>query len=346
VLEVEGIVRVLVTGGTGMIGCHTAAALVAAGHEVRLLVRNPARIAPALGPLGIEDPEYAVGDVTDEDCVARALEGCDAVLHSAAFLSFDRSCEAEMQQTNVEGTRNVLGRAVSLGLDPIVHVSSIAALFPPDGKQMTVHDNVKDPRDQYARTKAQAERYARELQATGAPVTITYPGSTFGPHDPTVNEAVRGLFDMLKIGFFLIPPTGSCFVDVRDVAAVHVALMEPGKGLRRFMIGGWFLLHSELVDTYVRLTGRRVIQISTPARVMLTLGWAADLLRGGLGVDVGMLSYESMLFASNGVPCDSAAVQRDLGVEFRPADDTMRDTLLWMYEQGLMEREHLGKLAP
>ncbi len=338
--------RVLVTGGTGMIGCHTIAALVAGGHEVRMLVRKPARIARALEPLGLEDPEYVVGDVADPESVGEALEGCHAVIHSAAFLSFDRKDEAQMEATNVEGTRNVLGSAVTLGLDPIVHVSSIAALFPPDGQRMTAYDSVKTPPSQYGRTKAQAERYARELQAAGAPVTITYPGSTFGPHDPTVNEAVKGLFDVLKRGLFVTPPTGVPFVDVRDVAAVHAALMKPGCGARRYMLGGPFILHSELVETYVRLTGRRVIQLPAPARVMTTLGRIADALRSGFGADFGMLSYESMLFASTGVPCDNSAASHDFGIEFRPVEETMRDTLVWMCQKGLLEPEDVGTLAP
>jgi nucleoside-diphosphate-sugar epimerase len=261
-------------------------------------------------------------------------------------LSFDSKDEAEMQETNVEGARNVLGTAAMLGLDPIVHVSSIAALFPPDGRQMTVYDNVKIPRDQYGRTKAQAERYARELQATGAPVTITYPGSTFGPHDPTVNEAVRSVFDVLKSGFFLTPPSGVSFVDVRDVAAVHAAVVEPGRGVRRYMIGGWFLPHADLVGSYVRLTGRHVVQLPTPASLLLTFGRIADVLRTRFGVSFGMLSYESMLFASTGVPCDSSAVAHDFGIEFRPVDETMRDTMLWLHEKGLLEGEHMGSLLP
>ena len=338
--------RVLVTGGTGMIGCHTTAALLAAGHEVRLLVRDPVRIPRALEPLGVRDPEYIVGDVADGESVTRALQGCDAVVHSAAFLSFDSKDAAEMQQTNVEGARNVLGTAVTLGLDPIVHVSSIAALFPPDGRQMTAYDEVKTPGDQYGRSKARAERYARELQAAGAPVTITYPGGTFGPHDPTVNEAVRSLFDALESGFFVTPPTGVALVDVRDVAAAHAAVMKPDLGARRYMVGGRFLEHAELVDIYVRLTGRRVVQIPAPAGVLLALGRVADVLRSGLGIRFGMLSYESMRFASSGVPCDSSALSHDFGIEFRPAEDTIRDTLLWMYDNDLLERKALGTLAP
>jgi nucleoside-diphosphate-sugar epimerase len=329
-----------------MIGCHTIAALVAADHGVRMLVRKPERISRALAPLGVGDPEYVVGDVSDAESVRKALEGCDAVIHSAAFLSFDTSDEAQMEKTNVEGTRNVLATAASLGLDPIVHVSSIAALYPPDGEQMTAYDSVKKPLSQYGRTKAQAELFARELQAAGAPVTITYPGSTFGPHDPTVSEAVRSFFEVLKYGFFVTPPTGVGFVDVRDVAAVHAAIMEPGRGARRYMVGGRFVRHSELVDVYVELTGRRVVQVSTPGSVLTTLGRVADVLRSRLGTNLGMFSYESMLFASTGVPCDNSAVANDFGIQFRPVEETMRDTLLWMCEADLLEPKHLGKLAP
>ena len=68
--------RVLVTGGTGFVGSHTVAALCRAGHTVRLLVRRPERIAPALEPHGISDAvEHVVGDATDPASVARANDG-------------------------------------------------------------------------------------------------------------------------------------------------------------------------------------------------------------------------------------------------------------------------------
>ena len=122
--------RVLVTGSTGMVGAHTAAALHRAGHELRLLVRDPGRIPRALDPLRVPVPEHVTGDVTDAAAVERALGGCDAVVHAAALLSFDHRRDAEMQRTNVEGTRLVLGTAARLALDPIVYASSLAALSP------------------------------------------------------------------------------------------------------------------------------------------------------------------------------------------------------------------------
>ena len=76
--------KVLVTGGTGFVGSHSVRAIIDAGHDLRLLVRVPARLAPALEPLGVRDVEHVVGDATDARSVRRAIDGCDAVLHAAA----------------------------------------------------------------------------------------------------------------------------------------------------------------------------------------------------------------------------------------------------------------------
>src|SRR5215467_8118939 len=67
---------VLVTGGTGFVGSHSIAALVRAGHRVRVLARSPERVSAALGPLGVGEVESASGDVTDPEAVEHALEGC------------------------------------------------------------------------------------------------------------------------------------------------------------------------------------------------------------------------------------------------------------------------------
>ncbi len=336
--------RVLLTGSTGMVGAHTAAALHGAGHELRLLVRDPGRIARAQDPLGVPAPEHVTGDVTDAAAVERALDGCDAVVHAAALLSFDHRRDAEMQRTNVEGTRLVLGTAARLALDPILYVSSLAALFPPAGDALTADETVKRPRDLYTRSKSSAERLARELQAEGAPVVITYPGLVIGPDDPTVNDGVRLIFECLKAGAYPVAPSGVPAVDVRDVAAAHAAAMKPGLGPRRYVLGGHFLTYRELVDAYMRVTGRRVWKVPTPGWLMRSLGRLGDALRRR-GIDVGALTYESMLMATRGVPCDSSPATRELGIEFRPPDDTLRDVLLWMHRRGLAERRHLGTLV-
>ncbi|SID91017.1 putative oxidoreductase [Mycobacteroides abscessus subsp. abscessus] len=81
--------RVLVTGGTGFVGGWTAKAVAEAGHQVRFLVRKEARLHTTVATLGVDVSDYAVGDITDRASVEAALDGCDAVVHSAAMVSTD-----------------------------------------------------------------------------------------------------------------------------------------------------------------------------------------------------------------------------------------------------------------
>jgi dihydroflavonol-4-reductase len=186
--------RILVTDGTGFVGCHTVAALREAGHEVRLLVRKPERLAPALEPVGV-DPDRmdaVVGDVTDAALVREAVAGCNAVVHVAGVWSLDPRRAGEIQRVNAPGTENVLSAAAEAGLDPIVHVSSYSALLPRRSERpLDGGSPVGAPPGPYAASKAASEAVARGLQDEGAPVAITYPGMVWGPHDPHVGETSR-----------------------------------------------------------------------------------------------------------------------------------------------------------
>src|SRR5690606_17242784 len=109
-------------------------------------------------------PEHVTGDILDRDSVRRALEGCDAVVHAAAVFSFDPRRGDEMMRANIEGAEHVLGTAVDLGLDPIVHVSTYGAFT--DRRHVTVSPDTEPgrPRPAYLRAKAEADRVARRFQ--------------------------------------------------------------------------------------------------------------------------------------------------------------------------------------
>src|ERR1700743_613518 len=164
--------RVLVTGGTGFVGGWTAKVISDAGHSIRFLVRNPARLQTSIAKLGVDVSDFAVGDITDRVSVRDALSGCDAVVHSAALVATDPRQTAEMLTTNMQGAQNVLGQSVELGLDPIIHVSSFTALFHPKLEMLTAELPVVGGADGYGTSKAQVEIYARSLPDVGAPVSI------------------------------------------------------------------------------------------------------------------------------------------------------------------------------
>ena len=251
-------VRVLVTGGTGFVGSHTVAALVAAGHDIRLLVRSPHRIAPALRPLGVSEPvDHVVGDVTDRDCVDRALDGCDAVVHAAAVYSLDSRAYGEIARTNLRGAETVLAAAVRRGCDPVVHVSSTVALLQ---RRATVSADspLSTARGVYVRSKAASEAVARRLQDDGAPIVIVHPGSVLGPHDPHLCDGVRRLRNILRGQYPTWPSGGYHQVDVRDVARLHAAVMSPGAGPRRYIVPGHHVDGRAVFDVVQTVTGRRL----------------------------------------------------------------------------------------
>jgi nucleoside-diphosphate-sugar epimerase len=336
--------RVLVTGGTGFLGSHSVKALVDAGHEVRLLVRSPARIAPALAPHGLDGVDHVVGDMTDEAAVARALDGCDAVLHAANVLSLDPRRADEMLSMNPRGTSIVLGAAHERGLDPIVHVSSNAALMPSNGRVLTPESPLGDPPGAYSKSKVAAERIARDLQEQGAPVVIVNPVGLLGPHDPHMGDFSTVARDVMKGKMPLVPPGATPIVDVRDVAAVLAALMEPGRGKRRYMVIGGYLSLSEFAAEASRLTGRRIPAIQIPGKPLLAAGKAADVVARAVRIRL-PVSFEGPWFMVHAVKVDGSAVERELGVRFRPAADTLADTYRWLYEAKHVSRKQAGLLA-
>jgi dihydroflavonol-4-reductase len=332
-------VKLLVTGGTGFVGSHAVAALLRGGHRVRLLVRDPGKIRRVLEARGIRVDDYAVGDIADAEAVRRALVGCDAVLHAAATLFGGR----EAYTVNVRGARNVLGIACELGLDPILFTSTVAAMFPPAGDRFAVDDPVRGLETSYGRSKSESERFARELQARGAPLVTIYPAAVFGPDDPGLGEPNKGLRDGIRFGW-PIAAGGISIVDVRDLAEIIAAALAPGCGPRRFMAGGHYSSWSEFADLCDAVTNRRALRVPMPTPLLSGIGRLLDAAKKVLPFDY-PLTREAVEIMTRFVPCDSRATVEQLGVQFRPTAETLEDTIRWLYESGEISAKIAGRIA-
>ncbi len=335
--------KVLVTGASGLVGCHCVVELERAGFAVRALVRDPERLERALAPFALAASEVERGDVTDLRAVRRAVAGCAAVVHAAGVFTLDRSRERELWRTNVRGSEHVLREALAAGADPVVHVSSLSALHPAAGPVVTAREPVKQPEEMYASTKAAAERFARSLQAQGEPVVTFYPGAIWGPGDPTVGDGVQAVIEMLRAGAVVALPGGLPLVDVRDLAAAIRASLTPGCGPRRFMAGGALLSSDALADLLAELTGRRMLRVPLSGAALRLLGRLGDLAQR-LGFEPPLTS-EAANTAAAAVPSDDSDLWLELGIRKRPPRETLRDTLGWLFESGRITRREAGRLA-
>jgi dihydroflavonol-4-reductase len=336
-------VKVLVTGGTGFTGSHTVRALVAANHEVRLLVRDPAKVRTVFESDGFIPQHVVVGDMTDAAAVDDALAGCDGVVHTAALVDLRRVAARLVENTNARGVELVIGGAARRGLPSIVHVSSLGAVFTPGGPPLSPDLPVARGTTAYARSKAQAERYVRRLQEQGAPIRICYPAGIVGPNDPTMSAGNTGLRSMVRdIG--LITSSGFQVVDVRDLATLHRKLLELPAGTYRYAAAGEMLPWSDFFHLLDSLIGRRVRRVWVPGGLLRAAGSASDVVKRFYDFDF-PLTRDAMEFTTRWPGADADRTTRELGLHFRGAAETYRDTLIWMYRAGHLTAEHVGRLA-
>jgi len=211
-------VRVLVTGASGLLGGAVAAAVLAAGHEVRTLQRRPSGVA------GADD---VLGSVTDASAVARAVDGVEGIVHLAAKVSLAGD-PAEFDEVNVVGTVRLLQAALAAGAGRFVYVSSPSVAH--SGSSIVGDDALPaDPllaRGDYARTKATAELAALAADSAELAVVAVRPHLVWGPGDTQlvariVDRASRGRLPLLGHGAALIDTT---YVD--NAASAIAAALE------------------------------------------------------------------------------------------------------------------------
>lgn len=182
--------KTLITGGTSSIGRVLVQTLSQQGKTARVLVRKSSNIQ------GLDLPgiEFAYGDVTDFQAVRQAMQGCDRVTHLAAVVEHHVP-EAEWWRVNRDGTRNVLQRALELGIASMVQVSSISVLGPTKPGETADETRPVDTgsyMNLYQKTKRAADDLVRDYAGRGLRAMIVYPafgyGCSFASSHPSLQD--------------------------------------------------------------------------------------------------------------------------------------------------------------
>lgn len=258
----------IVVGASGFLGSHVAKRLVAAGEDVRVLIR------PTSSTRGIDglDVECHHGDVFDADSIRRAIDGCDVVYYCVVDARPWLRDPAPMWRTNVDGLRTVLDVAVDFDLRRFVYTSSIATIgLVGDGlaTEATAH-NWLDRGGEYVRTRVAAEdlvlRYSRERGLPGVAMCVA---NTYGPGDwlPTphggfVADAARGRMP------FYIRGARAQVVAVEDAAEAMILAAAHGRNAQRYIVAERDMSSREILDTACAAVGVAPPRVALPVQAL------------------------------------------------------------------------------
>ncbi|AYY56075.1 NAD-dependent epimerase/dehydratase family protein [Burkholderia multivorans] len=303
--------RVLVTGGSGFLGAWIIRRLLARGIDcVSFDVGANPRLVDALAPTRAAAVHWRTGDVADAAATARALDGCDAVIHLAGILT--PACAADPvrgAQVNLIGTLNVFEAARAAGLRRVLYASSAGVFGPDDGA-------VPLPQTHYGAFKLACEGSARAywhdhgIASVGFRPLVVYgagreTGSSAGP-SLACRAAARG--ERYTIPFS--GTTGLVYAD--DVAAAYeAALLHDFDGAHAFTLAGEITPVTTLIERIAALAPDARIDADGPplpiATDFLDDPALARLLPGlpRTALDDGL--RQTIAFYRHGVPALAAA---------------------------------------
>jgi dihydroflavonol-4-reductase len=322
---------VLVTGGSGFLGCWCIAELLRRGHDVRTTIRDSSRQAEVREAVSKEvDPgdrlAFFEADLTDDDGWDAAVSGCEYVLHVAS--PFPPAAPDDPNELIVparDGALRVLRAALRSGVQRVVMTSSSATVAgAPEPHPWPLTEEVwtdPDGARPYVQSKVIAEHaawdFASEQGMRDRLVTIL-PSAIIGPVLSTdLSYSLQAVERLLNRSMPGIPRLGFAFVDVRDVADIHIRAMTaaeaPGE---RFLAAGPSLWLSDVARILKERLGPRAAKVPT-RRVPNFMVRAAARFDPELRQIAGQLGKRSEF--------STEKARARLGWKPRPIEDTIAD---------------------
>jgi dihydroflavonol-4-reductase len=327
-------VKVLVTGATGFTGGHLARRLVAAGHDVSVLVRPRSAAGTAAAGLGAIGTRIAVGDLADGPAVARAVAGAETVYHIAATYREPGLPDTAYHVVNIDGTRHVLEGALAAGARRVVHCST-GGVHGHVTRPPATEDAPLNPGDVYQRTKLEAEQLAREFgRQHDIEVVVARPIGIYGPGDRRFLKMFRGLargrFPMLGPGTVLYHLT---YVD-DVVEGLRLCGDVPGAAGRTYLLAGpRYTSLRELVAVVASELGVSPPRMRLPVWPFWIAGLMAELVCVPLRVEP-PIYRRRVDFYTKSRAFDTTRARRELGfVPQVDLDEGVRRTAAWYRAQ-------------
>jgi len=325
--------KILVTGGTGLVGSHLLYELVSKGSSVRAMIRNKANIEKVRKVFAyytnsfnelIEKIEWIEGDVLDMVSLEEAFENISIVYHCAAVVSFTNKNKSELLKTNIEGTENIVNLCLDKNIEKLCYVSSVAAIGSTENGDQVTEKEMWIPADDhsfYSISKFKSEMEVWRGVQEGLNAVIVNPSVILGPGfwESGSGEIIKkGSKGML---FYTLGKTG--FVDVRDVVSCMIKLTESNIAGERFILNSENLTYKELFTEMASAFGVAKPKFNADKKLMKT-AWLADSFLSLIRIKKQEITKSIVKSSLNKTEYSNKKIKETLGFKFIPVKESIR----------------------
>jgi dihydroflavonol-4-reductase len=328
----------LVTGASGFLGSHVARLLVERGEHVRALFR-PSSDTKLLEGIGVE---RVCGDLRDSASLDQALVGVRIVYHVAADYRLWARNSREIYESNVQGTRNLLGAARRAKIEKFVYTSTVGTVAVPRHGMLpdeSTSTSLSEMVGVYKRSKWLAEQEAKQAAATGLPLVIVNPTTPIGPGDAKPTPTGRIIVDFLNGRMPAFVNTGLNFVPVEDAAAGHLLAAKSGRIGERYILGGENLTLKQALDILSQISGRPSPRVRIPHWIALGAAYADAALSRLLAREP-RIPLEGVRMARHSMFVGTAKARAELGFMAGPLHAAFERAVRWYESNGYVGGLH------
>ena len=323
---------ILITGGTGLLGSHILLEHLKRGIKTRVISRQksiPSTLIHLckfynIDPGKLESHvDWHKGDVTDLTSIQDAFADVETVYHCAALVSFDSRDYNKLFDINVNGTTNIVNLCLQHKINKLCYVSSTAALAKNADNSIVVEDgNWQREQDStaYSKSKFLAEREVWRGQEEGLNTVTVNPCVIIGPGD--WSQSSSSVFKAGWKGMKFFTKGSNAFVDVRDVCAIMLELVEQNVVGERFLVIGENLPFQTLFSHINGAFGKRAPSIKA-SKWQTGLAWRLEKVRTLFG-GTRRITKEMAQNAHSHVSYSNEKVTARLGFKFTPIEDSVQ----------------------
>lgn len=327
---------ILVTGGTGLVGSHLLYDLTRSGKNVRVLKRQSSNVSTVKKVFSYYTPdpelllnkiEWVDADLLDVYSLMEAMDGVTEVYHCAAMVSFEKKHQAEMMNINVEGTSNMVNAALEKGIKKFCHVSSIAALGRAERggiiSELTPWKSSPE-NSNYSISKYGAEREVWRGAEEGLNVVIVNPSLIVGGGN--WSQSSSNMFTKAYKGIKFYSSGTNGFVDVRDVAALMIKLMNSSITNQRFLLNSENASFRHYFDLIHDAFGKPKASIKA-GKCITGFAWRAEMLRAFISGSTPLITKETSLSANRKSSFSNDKILQTFpNFQFIPLEQSINDT--------------------